>query len=131
MRASLSKLSLPSSTVSSIIDKPALLATPDDLGISDAVANQVLNVGYRKGFRTVFLVNASLTPLATLASIILIKHQELRRGDEKELQQTIEKDAHVEGVIDDNVTDQEKNEMRADDNMIVCEPRSPLDTSRV
>ena len=79
--------SLPSSIIDGVINNPAQLAQPTSIGISSTVAKVLLNDGYRKGFRTVFIVNASLTSLATIASIVLIKHKELTRGDEKDRMQ--------------------------------------------
>ena len=76
-------LGLSPALIKTIIDDPTILASPAKLGIPQAVADIILIEGYRKGFRTVFILNASLGALATIASIIMIKHNDLARGDEK------------------------------------------------
>ncbi|KAM6503007.1 MFS general substrate transporter [Amanita muscaria] len=75
--SSMLSLKLPPSLISTIIDKPTGLANPDSLGLSQGDAAFVLSQGYNRGFRNLFLVNASLTSLATITSVLLIKHQEL------------------------------------------------------
>ncbi|KAF8885577.1 MFS general substrate transporter [Gymnopilus junonius] len=87
LRAAMNNAALPSSTITSVIDNPAQLTNPTSLGIPNTIASFILNEGYTKGFRTVFIVNASLTALATVASIVMIKHKELTRGDEEQLKQ--------------------------------------------
>ena len=89
-------IGLSSSIVISVIDDPSQLSSPNTLGISGDMASFILNKGYTKGFRTIFILNASLTAVATLASIILIKHKELTRDDEEKLKQkATEKEASV------------------------------------
>ncbi|KIL63786.1 hypothetical protein M378DRAFT_106802 [Amanita muscaria Koide BX008] len=75
--SSMLSLKLPPSLISTIIDKPTSLANPDSLGLSQGDAAFILSQGYNRGFRNLFLVNASLTSLATITSVLLIKHQEL------------------------------------------------------
>ena len=85
-------LDLPPSTITKIVDDPTILgartsATASslaDLGLSSALAARILDA-YISGFRTVFLLNASLNAVATVAAILLIKHKELTRGDEDAL----------------------------------------------
>ncbi|KAH9485879.1 Efflux pump dotC [Psilocybe cubensis] len=88
LRSAMSSLGYSSELIIEIIDKPALLSSPTTLGISPSDATFLLDVGYTRGFRRVFIFNAALTALATLASVILIKHKELNRGDENELGHT-------------------------------------------
>ena len=85
-------LSLPSSTIKKIIDDPTILGdrlsnstlTPlVELGITPAMASYILD-GYTRGFRIVFILNACLAAVATLASITMIKHKELTRSDDEE-----------------------------------------------
>lgn len=85
-------LSLPSSTIKKIIDDPTILgdrlsnstSTPlEALGITPAMASYILD-GYTRGFRIVFILNACLAAVATLASITMIKHKELTRSDDEE-----------------------------------------------
>ncbi|KAF4620905.1 hypothetical protein D9613_001218 [Agrocybe pediades] len=85
LRSAMSTLGLPSSTVISVIDDPSHLSSPTSLSITPEAASFILNNGYTKGFKTIFILNASLTAVATLASVVLIKHKELTRSDEKEL----------------------------------------------
>ncbi|GBE80866.1 hypothetical protein SCP_0305860 [Sparassis crispa] len=40
---------------------------------------------YTRGFRAVFITNASLSAAATLVSVLMIRHKELTRGDEEGL----------------------------------------------
>lgn len=54
------------------------------LGISSETAAEIL-AGYNHGFRTVFILNASLAAFATVVSIFMIKHKSLKRGDEDQL----------------------------------------------
>ncbi|KAF9554182.1 MFS general substrate transporter [Agrocybe pediades] len=85
LRSAMSTLGLPSSVVISVIDDPSHLSSPTSLSITPEAASFILNNGYTKGFKTIFILNASLTAVATLASVVLIKHKELTRSDEKEL----------------------------------------------
>ena len=92
------QLSLPISTINKIVDDPSIIGTRINgnpstntssdtlasLGISQSDAEHILH-GYTSGFRTVFILNACLSALATLASILLIKQQDLTRGDEEKL----------------------------------------------
>ncbi|OSX61679.1 hypothetical protein POSPLADRAFT_1046967 [Postia placenta MAD-698-R-SB12] len=93
LRSSMSSLGLPSATIKKIVDDPTLLgvrfSSPSDsslaaLGITPAMAADILD-GYTRGFRTVFILNACLAAVATLASILMIRHKELSRGDEDKL----------------------------------------------
>ena len=71
--------------MSTIIDNPSSLASPSTLGIPSSTAGVILENGYTKGFRTVFVLNASLAAVATIASVTMIKHKDLTRGDEEQL----------------------------------------------
>ncbi|KAI3596409.1 mfs drug transporter [Moniliophthora roreri] len=88
LRAAMKSLSLPESTISTVIDDPSLLSHPfntTSLGITPTSAEYILAKGYNKGFRSVFILNACLAVVATLVSIMMIKHKELVRGDEEKL----------------------------------------------
>jgi len=76
-------LSLPEEIIKAVIDNPAGLANPASFNLSAEQASEILNHGYTKGFRSVFILNASLSAFATLTSIVLIKHKELTRDDDK------------------------------------------------
>ena len=94
LRARMTSLNLASSTISQIVDDPTILGARTsasdtslaDLGISADVAQNILD-SYIKGFRTVFILNASLNAVATIAAITMIRHIELTRGDEEMLKQ--------------------------------------------
>jgi hypothetical protein len=52
---------------------------------------QKSSLGYNRGFRTVFILNASLAAFATLVvvSIVVVKQKNLSRGDEIELKEEV------------------------------------------
>ncbi|KAH7921437.1 MFS general substrate transporter [Leucogyrophana mollusca] len=91
LRSVLASLSLSPSAISTIIDDPTILGSHASdsqlasLGLSPAVASYILSHGYTRGFRSVFILNACLAAVATIASITMIKHKELMRGDEERL----------------------------------------------
>ncbi|CCM02944.1 uncharacterized protein FIBRA_05059 [Fibroporia radiculosa] len=93
LRDSMTSAGLSASTITTIIDDPTLLGarlSSDSsdplaaLGVTPALAAKILD-GYTHGFRTVFILNACLAAVATLASIFMIHHKELTRGDEERL----------------------------------------------
>ncbi|KAJ3890263.1 major facilitator superfamily domain-containing protein [Lentinula edodes] len=88
LRASMEPFPLSSDTISSIINNPSLLKQSSYLaqfGISTSQADYILVKGYNKGFKNIFILNAALTTLAFVASVVLIGHKELLRGDEEQL----------------------------------------------
>ncbi|KAL0575836.1 hypothetical protein V5O48_006126 [Marasmius crinis-equi] len=95
LRSSMKGLSLPSDTISTIIDDPSglySLANPTNssmfssgISISQAEAQEILAHGYNKGFRDIFILNASLGAFATIVSVLMIKHKELVRADDAEM----------------------------------------------
>ncbi|KAG6840651.1 hypothetical protein C0991_005328 [Blastosporella zonata] len=89
---SMQHLSLPASVISSIVADPSSIASPASVGISASEATYILNEGFIKGFRIVFILNAVLTSLATVASVVMIKHKELTRGDEGKLKKDQEQE---------------------------------------
>ncbi|KAF8634502.1 hypothetical protein AX17_004199 [Amanita inopinata Kibby_2008] len=86
LRDSMTELGLSPSIISAVIDKPAQLASPTMLGLSQKDASFILSDGFTHGFKCVFILNASWAVIATLASITLIKHVELTRDDEEQCQ---------------------------------------------
>ncbi|TBU58506.1 MFS general substrate transporter [Dichomitus squalens] len=100
LRATMTSLGLASSTISQIVDDPTILGARTsasessliDLGISADIAQRILD-SYIKGFRTVFIMNASLNAVATMAAITMIRHIELTRGDEEMLKKKAIEDA--------------------------------------
>lgn len=73
----MTSLRLSLKTISAVIDKPSLLTSPEVLKLSRQDASFILSNGYNHGFKCVFILNASWTVVATIASIILIKHNDL------------------------------------------------------
>ena len=79
------KLALHSALVDTIINNPSSVASPSTLGIPSSAATIILENGYTKGFRTVFILNAFLAAIATIVSITMIEHKDLTRADEAQL----------------------------------------------
>ncbi|KAJ6595160.1 MFS general substrate transporter [Mycena vulgaris] len=84
LRTAMTALNLSPGDISKIIDDPALLHVPASIGLSQETATDILYHGFTKGFSALFIMNACMTVLATIVSIVLIKHKELGRGDEEE-----------------------------------------------
>src|SRR5882672_3946311 len=78
-------LSLSGDLIKKIIDDPSILSHPATIDISAEQAMSILENGYVKGFRLVFILNASLSALATITSIVMIKHKNLTREDDERL----------------------------------------------
>jgi len=82
LTSSMKHLNLSSSTINTIVDDPSQLTSTSSNGLlSTSDAAYVLSAGYTGGFRRVFILNASLAVVATVASFIMIKHKELPKGD--------------------------------------------------
>lgn len=88
LRGLMTSLRLDPSAVSAIVEDPSLLLTfinspkspTEQHGITPAMARYIIDHGYIKGFKFLFILNASLATLAAISSIVLIKHTELTRG---------------------------------------------------
>lgn len=100
-------LALPSSIISKVINDPSELSFPTALGISASTADIILNKGYTQGFRTLFILHAVLNAVATIASVLMIKHKELTRGDEQKLREEAAA-VNVKSKEEKLVTDLEK-----------------------
>ncbi|KAF7308584.1 MFS drug transporter [Mycena chlorophos] len=87
LRTVLSDIGVPSSTITRIINDPALLHTPSSVNLTASMAHDALYSGYTKGFSSLFEMDAALTVLATLVSVVMIKHKELTRKDDEVLKQ--------------------------------------------
>ena len=81
------KLALPFDLMGTIINNPSSLASPSTLSIPPSTVTMILENGYTKGFRNLFILNSSLAAIATITctSITMIKHKDLTRGDEEQL----------------------------------------------
>ncbi|KII90650.1 hypothetical protein PLICRDRAFT_107434 [Plicaturopsis crispa FD-325 SS-3] len=109
LRSSMTALALPPATITRIIDDPSLLSpmsllSPVSLAPTDAA--DILAHGYAHGIRTVFVLNAALAVIAVGASLALIRHQELVRGDEEALRKEAVRGEDIE--MGDRVGTQEK-----------------------
>ncbi|KAG6810458.1 hypothetical protein H0H92_011807 [Tricholoma furcatifolium] len=85
LTTSMKDLSLPETIIEEVINDPSSISSPSKVGLTISMATDILNNGFIKGFRSVFLLNASLTAVATIVSVLMIKHKELTRGDEEKL----------------------------------------------
>ncbi|KAJ3763867.1 MFS general substrate transporter [Lentinula raphanica] len=83
--SSMVEISLPPSTITSILNDPSILARASSIGLPDEQALHVLENGYEAGFRKFFIINASFGTLATIVSILMVKHKELSRDDDDKL----------------------------------------------
>lgn len=106
------QLGLPTSTINKIVDDPTLLGnrlngesydnSPDELqslGISTQAADHILR-GYNDGFRAVFILNATMAAVATIVSVLMIRHKELTREDEAQLKAEAKKEDHKHSDIE-------------------------------
>ncbi|KAJ4475264.1 major facilitator superfamily domain-containing protein [Lentinula edodes] len=83
--ASMIEISLSPSTITTILNDPSILARAASIGLPDEQALHVLEHGYEAGFKTFFIINASLGVMATIVSATMVKHKELSRDDDEKL----------------------------------------------
>ncbi|KAL9713421.1 hypothetical protein Ac2012v2_003030 [Leucoagaricus gongylophorus] len=120
LHSSMRKLALPENLIKTIIDDPAKLSYPASLNLSEEQGFFILDNGYTKGFRLVFILNASLSALATVTSILLIKHKNLTREDDEKFKQEARCQKHK---------DEEKSDKECDTDMKKLEePSTPKET---
>lgn len=101
MRKSVESLFLSSTVAASVINNPSLLRSSSSsagIGITTSQASFILSNGYNKGFRDIFYLNAALTTLAFVSSVILIRHKELNRGDDAKLKMEAKEALQAKGV---------------------------------
>ena len=77
-------LGLPPAQIKIIVGDPSRLASPSSIGLAPSAATFILDNGYTKGFRILFILHACLTALATLISVTMIKHKTLTRSGESQ-----------------------------------------------
>ncbi|KAG6816250.1 hypothetical protein H0H87_007415 [Tephrocybe sp. NHM501043] len=85
LTTSMQSLSVPQGTISTIVDDPSIIGSPSlltSLSLSSIQADYILDKGFIRGFRILFILNTTLTASATLVSVLMIRHKELTRGDE-------------------------------------------------
>ena len=114
----MSSLGLPPSTISTIVDDPTILGahtSATDSSLSSLGISERILGAYVKGFRSVFILNASLNAVATLAAIILIQHTELTRGDEETLRKQAAESAQASEKNSIAEPSAEKQERDAED----------------
>ncbi|KAJ3521667.1 hypothetical protein NMY22_g12217 [Coprinellus aureogranulatus] len=80
LKSSMSRIQVPSDMVKKVIDDPVQLSTPDSLGITEELASTIFREGYERGFRTVFLLNAGLTAVASIIAFVMIRQKILTKG---------------------------------------------------
>lgn len=83
-------LSLPEETIKKVIDDPSILANPSVIQLTSEQVMTILDRGYTRGFRSVFILNAGLSAVATITSILLIKHKNLTREDDAKFREAAE-----------------------------------------
>lgn len=81
LRSSMAVIGIPARTSSAIVQDPSVLSNPSSIGLTGQQATFILQHGYTKGFRALFILHASLAALATLTSILMIKHKDLTREE--------------------------------------------------
>lgn len=121
----MTELNLPSSTIKRIVDDPTLLSSVNtnstvlaELHISPSAAGHILS-GYNSGFRAVFVMNATLAAIATVVSVLMIRHKNLTRDDEAQLRAQAEKEAlgaDKKAAVEDEQNDIEMGTLHDHDN---------------
>ncbi|KAJ3568841.1 hypothetical protein NP233_g5449 [Leucocoprinus birnbaumii] len=106
LQRSMQDLSIPEQAVKEIIDKPILLSYPSSSNLSPDLITKILYDGYIRGFKNVFLVNASLSATAFFISFMLIHETDLDREDDSGTQREETKEA-----LNDSIGDMEKGRM--------------------
>ncbi|KAF9257929.1 MFS general substrate transporter [Marasmius fiardii PR-910] len=95
LRISMKALSFPQSTITDIINDPSVLfplahpttntTTVVPTAVTQQDAQYILTHGYNGGFRNIFILNGSLAAMATIVSVLMIKHKELVRAEDAEM----------------------------------------------
>jgi hypothetical protein len=86
-----------------IVGDPSQLASPSSIGLAPSAATFILDNGYTKGFRILFILHACLTALATLISVTMIKHKTLTRsGESQEGSSAVVEEGSLSGGYVDN-----------------------------
>ncbi|EIW80164.1 MFS general substrate transporter [Coniophora puteana RWD-64-598 SS2] len=120
LRDSLTTLGLSPSTVSTIVDTPSLLST-NAAGLTAEQTSIALG-GYTKGIRLLFAINTAWSAFALIATIFLIKHQNLTRGDD---------DQYKDKAVKQEQTDAEANPGSASISRAVTLAGSELEKEKV
>ncbi|KAF8809750.1 hypothetical protein BYT27DRAFT_6516279 [Phlegmacium glaucopus] len=87
LRVAMKDLALSPSLINAVIRHPSSLTSPSILGLSFSTATVILERGYAKGFKMIFVLNAALTAVATIISILMIRDGS-NTGDEEQVDQT-------------------------------------------
>lgn len=129
----MTQLNLPSTTIKRIVDDPTLLhayvlngtsVTLDSLGMSSSAATHILH-GYNSGFRAVFIMNATMAAIATVVSVLMIRHKNLERDDEAQLRAQAEKEAREDkkDTVGDEHTDIELGTLHENNDDLVVDTK--------
>jgi hypothetical protein len=78
-----------------IIKHPASLTLPSTLGISPSTASIILEGGYAQGFKMIFVLNAALTAVATIISILMVRDHKPTGGDQQSYSLSIDSEKTV------------------------------------
>ncbi|KAG5636702.1 hypothetical protein H0H81_007131 [Sphagnurus paluster] len=105
LTTAMKSISLPPSLITRIVDNPSSLASPATIGLSPSSAAYILEFGYTKGFKVVFILNAALLAVATVASILMIGHKELTREDDDTLRQSAQEEQEKQDRKPHTITD--------------------------
>lgn len=92
----LADFSLPRSSLQELLNQPNDFIDANFSGSESEAIRASLIVAYRRGFRTVFVLCASLAALSTLVVVFLMPQVELDRPDDQKLKQE-GKDAFGQG----------------------------------
>ncbi|KIJ39864.1 hypothetical protein M422DRAFT_230422 [Sphaerobolus stellatus SS14] len=87
-------IGLPQSLLQEITADPTLLSKTQ-FNVTIKVRQQLLE-GYNHGFRTLFILNASLAAFATTIAFVMIKHKELIRADDAQKMAESRKQEEIE-----------------------------------
>jgi len=121
-------LSLPEDIIKKVIDDPSGLSHPASINLSTDQAIEILNRGYTRGFRSVFILNASLSAVATVTSVLLIKHKELTREDDKKLKDDAKRGAKEDQVDPEKGSEENRGSIGDADNEMRLSQQSPETT---
>lgn len=101
LKSAMSELELPPATILQIINDPTSLHSGNltSVGITPNDIDQILS-GYTRGFRSVFILNASLAVASVVVAIFMIRHKNLTREEDAELKKKAKERLAKNKVLD-------------------------------
>lgn len=104
MRTKMTSIGLSVSTIDNLIGNPTILHPLLSSNVSSPSVNPLTALtildAYTRGVHIVFILNAALAAVCVLVAAVMIKHNELERGDEAEMRQhALEKEKANESVV--------------------------------